>query len=76
MSEVPSDLSYVRIVAALERDGWMVLRRKASHIHLRKWADGHWARIMIPAHKPVKRTTLKKQLNKAGISLERFLELL
>lgn len=76
MSEVPSDLSYVKIIAALKRDGWTVVRRKGSHIHLRKRIDGREARAMIPAHRPVKRTTLKKALNQAGISLDRFLELL
>lgn len=35
MSKVPS-LSYQKIIAALERDGWIVVRQRGSHIRLEK----------------------------------------
>jgi predicted RNA binding protein YcfA (HicA-like mRNA interferase family) len=33
--KVPS-LSYERIISALRRDGWVVIRQKGSHIRLQK----------------------------------------
>jgi predicted RNA binding protein YcfA (HicA-like mRNA interferase family) len=35
MSKVPS-LSYTQIIAALKRDGWIVVRQRGSHIRLEK----------------------------------------
>lgn len=35
MSKVPS-LSYDRIVRALQRDGWVLVRQKGSHLRLQK----------------------------------------
>lgn len=35
MSKVPS-LSYTEIITALERDGWIVVRQRGSHIRLEK----------------------------------------
>ncbi|MHB9031246.1 MAG: type II toxin-antitoxin system HicA family toxin [Candidatus Latescibacterota bacterium] len=35
MTEIPS-LSYTRIVRAFQRDGWIVVRRKGSHLRLQK----------------------------------------
>ena len=43
MSKVPS-LSYRKIIAALERDGWIVVRQRGSHIRLeKKLAKVGWA---------------------------------
>ncbi|MEH2382343.1 MAG: type II toxin-antitoxin system HicA family toxin [Nostoc sp.] len=35
MSKVPN-LPYTQIIAALERDGWIVVRQRGSHIRLEK----------------------------------------
>jgi len=35
MIKVPS-LSYKKVIAALERDGWIVVRQRGSHIRLEK----------------------------------------
>jgi len=35
MSKVPS-LSYKKILAALERDDWIIVRQRGSHIRLEK----------------------------------------
>ena len=35
MSKVPS-LSYKKIIAALSKDGWIVIRQRGSHIRLEK----------------------------------------
>lgn len=75
MSKVPS-LSYHKIIAALERDGWIVVRQRGSHIRLEKKLSDETLKITVPAHRPVKRSTLAKILKQAKIDLDRFLELL
>ena len=74
MSKVPS-LSYVEIVRALQRDGWTVVRQRGSHIRLHKRIGEELLKITVPAHKPVKRSTLSHILKQAHIELERFLAL-
>ncbi|MBD2516948.1 type II toxin-antitoxin system HicA family toxin [Nostoc sp. FACHB-973] len=75
MTRVPS-LSYVEIITALERDGWTVIRQRGSHIRLQKQMPDEVLKLTVPAHRPVKRTTLAKILKQARINLEKFLDLL
>ena len=72
--KVPS-LSYARIVRALQRDGWAVVRQRGSHLRLQKRAGDEVLKVTVPAHNPVKRTTLARILKDGRIQLERFLEL-
>jgi predicted RNA binding protein YcfA (HicA-like mRNA interferase family) len=75
VTKVPS-LSYVDIIAALERDGWIFVRQRGSHIRLQKQMPDEVLKLTVPAHRPVKRTTLAKILKQAQIDIDRFLELL
>ena len=75
MSKVPS-LSYKKILAALERDGWIVVRQLGSHIRLEKKLPDETLKITVPAHRPVKRSTLAKILKQTRIDLDDFLKLL
>ena len=75
MSKVPS-LPYTQIVRALQRDGWAVVRQKGSHIRLQKHIREELLKITVPAHRPVKRSTLAHILKQARLDVERFLELL
>lgn len=76
MSKVPS-LPYTKIIAALERDGWVRVRQKGSHIRLEKKVSAEKTlKITVPAHRPVKRSTLACILKQAEMNLEYFLELL
>ncbi|GAA6624108.1 type II toxin-antitoxin system HicA family toxin [Scytonema sp. NUACC26] len=75
MSKVPS-LPYTEIIAALQRDGWLVVRQRGSHIRLEKPLSEETLNLTVPAHRPVKRTTLAKILKQARISLDDFLYLL
>ncbi len=56
MSKVPS-LSYDRIIRALQRDGWVVVRQKGSHIRLQKHTPSETLKLTIPVHRPVKQST-------------------
>ncbi len=75
MSKVPS-LPYLEIVRALQRDGWTVVRQRGSHIRMQKRMGEELLKITIPAHKPVKRSTLSHILKQARLDLDKFLELL
>jgi predicted RNA binding protein YcfA (HicA-like mRNA interferase family) len=75
MSKVPS-LSYTEIVKALQRGGWKVVRQKGSHIRLEKQLEDEVLRVTVPAHRPVKRSTLSHILKQCGLNLDEFLELL
>lgn len=75
MTRVPS-LSHRQIVHALQRDGWVVIRQRGSHIRLRKHVGERVLKLIVPAHTPVKRSTLSHILKQAELTLDRFLELL
>lgn len=75
MSKVPS-LSYTEIIKALQRDGWVIVRQRGSHIRLQKRLDSEVLKITVPAHRPVKRSTLAHILKQARIDLDVFLGLL
>jgi predicted RNA binding protein YcfA (HicA-like mRNA interferase family) len=74
MTKVPS-LSYTQIIKALQRDGWTVVRQRGSHIRLQKRIGDELLKIIIPAHRPVKRSTLAHILKQSRIELETFLNL-
>jgi len=75
VSKVPS-LSYIEIIRALQRDGWTVVRQRGSHIRLQKRAGDDLLKLTVPAHKPVKRSTLSHILKQARLDVDEFLELL
>ncbi len=75
MTKVPS-LSYIQIVKALQRDGWIVVRQRGSHIRLQKHLGYEVLKITVPAHRPVKSSTLYHILKQARMDVDQFLELL
>ena len=72
MSKVPS-LPYDRIIRALQRDGWVVVRQKGRHIRLQKHTPSETLKLTVPAHRPIKRSTLAHILKQARISVDDFL---
>lgn len=72
MTKVPS-LDYHRVVAALERSGWKVIRQRGSHIRMECVAPGETLRITVPAHRPIKRSTLAHLLKQAKLTVDEFL---
>ena len=75
MSKVPS-LSYKQVIRALQRKGWVVVRQRGSHIRLQKHTENEVLKIIVPAHKPIKRSTLSHILKQAHLSLDEFRRLL
>jgi predicted RNA binding protein YcfA (HicA-like mRNA interferase family) len=73
--KVPS-LPYHQIIRALQRDGWTVVRQRGSHIRLQKRVEDELLKVTVPAHRPVKRSTLSHVLKQARLDVDEFLELL
>jgi predicted RNA binding protein YcfA (HicA-like mRNA interferase family) len=74
MTKVPS-LGYEKVIKALKRDGWVVVRQKGSHIRLQKHMQDEVLKLTIPAHRPIKKSTLSHILKQARLSVDKFLEL-
>lgn len=75
MSKVPN-LPYTQIIAALQRDGWVFVRQRGSHIRLQKAMPDEVLKLTVPAHRSVKRSTLAQILKQARIDIDKFLDLL
>ena len=75
MSKVPS-LGYDEVLRALRRDGWVVVRQKGSHIRLHKHLPNETLKLTVPAHRPIKRSTLSHILKQAHLAVDEFNELL
>ncbi|MBM3161734.1 MAG: type II toxin-antitoxin system HicA family toxin [Chlorobi bacterium] len=75
MTKVPSE-NYDKVIQALRRDGWVVVRQRGSHIRLQKHTEEETLKLTIPAHRPIKRSTLSHILKQARIDIDRFIDLL
>lgn len=75
MTKVPS-LNYDQVVRALRRDGWIAVRQRGSHIRLHKRTSDDTLKVTVPAHRPIKRSTLAHILKQARLSVDEFAELL
>ncbi|WP_038055400.1 type II toxin-antitoxin system HicA family toxin [Thermus amyloliquefaciens] len=73
--KVPS-LSYKRVVKALEKAGFQVVRQRGSHIRMEKEVGEKRIIVIVPAHIPIKRSTLAHILKDAQLPLEEFLDLI
>jgi predicted RNA binding protein YcfA (HicA-like mRNA interferase family) len=71
MNKVPS-LPYPQVVKALQKDGWVVVRQKSSHIRLHKHLPTETLKLTVPAHIPIKRSTLSHILKQARLTVEDF----
>ncbi|MBK1693690.1 hypothetical protein CKO09_02890 [Chromatium weissei] len=75
MSIIPS-LPYDRLIRALQRDGWVTVRQKGSHIRLQKHTATETLKLTVPAHRPIKRSTLSHILKQAQLTTEELERLL
>ncbi len=74
MTKLPRGLSGRRVRRALERAGFHLKRQKGSHMVLRR--DDPFAQVVVPAHARIDTGTLASILEAAGLTAERFRELL
>ena len=65
-----------RLIRALQRAGFVVLRQKGSHVSLEKRSStGYW-RTIVPLHREVRPTTLSDILNQSGLTKDELAALL
>ena len=62
------------VVKAFENLGWEIARQKGSHIIMTR--EGHLATLSIPKHPEIARGTLRSLINRAGLSVEEFIDVL
>ena len=65
----------IQIVRALERGGWHMVSQKGHHVRLQKSTDAETFKLTVPAHHPVKRSTLAHILKQARLSVDDFIRL-
>lgn len=75
MTKVPS-LNYDEVIRALKRGGWVVVRQRGGHIRLQRQSEGKTYTLVVPAHRPIKRSTLSHILKQAGLGVGEFMDLL
>lgn len=73
MTQRVPDLSHQRIVHALERAGFVVIRQGK---HISMYSETRRVMAVILHHNPVKRTTLAQILKEIDMILEEFLGLI
>jgi predicted RNA binding protein YcfA (HicA-like mRNA interferase family) len=75
VTAIPS-LSYHKVINVLQRAGFVVIRQRGSHMRLQKRTRERIIKSTVPAHVPIKKTTLARIIKAANLSLEEFKELL
>jgi predicted RNA binding protein YcfA (HicA-like mRNA interferase family) len=75
MTRVPS-LSFDQVIRGLQKDGWVVVRQKGSHIRLHKHTAVETLKLTVPAHRPIKKSTLSHILKQARLTVDEFDRLL
>jgi predicted RNA binding protein YcfA (HicA-like mRNA interferase family) len=68
-------VSGMEAIRALQRLGFIVVRQKGSHLRLQKHTPAETLKLTIPAHRPVKRSTLSHILKQARLAVDDFLKL-
>ena len=72
--KLPRGVNGKKVVRALTRAGFYVRRRKSSHVIMRR--DKPFAQVVVPMHKSIDTGTLDAIIDGAGLTVERFTELL
>lgn len=62
----------LEIVKRLDKNGFIIIRQKESHVFLKHKNDGRTTVVPIHKGKDVDRSLLKKILNDTELSLEEF----
>jgi predicted RNA binding protein YcfA (HicA-like mRNA interferase family) len=63
-----------RLIKALRKDGWEVVRQRGSHVRLKKAGRRH--ALVVPLHREIRRGTLRGILRDADLSADDLRRLL
>ena len=75
MTRLPS-VSGERLVRALKRAGFAVLRQKGSHVSLEKRVGEKVLRTVVPQHSTLAKGTLSDILKQTELTVDQLLDLL
>jgi len=73
MAKFPVDAPKTKVIRALERLGFRIIREREHISMLRANADGSETPLTMPNHRTVKGSTLRVICTQAGIQREDFL---
>lgn len=69
-------LSGTRLIKALQRAGFVVLRQRGSHVSLERRVGGDCWRTVVPLHREIRPGTLSDILRQSGLTKDDLAELL
>ena len=73
MSKLPR-ISGTNCIKALLKAGFITKRQEGSHIVLRR--ENPFTQLVVPNHKELDRGTLRAIIRQAGLTVEKFIDLL
>jgi len=68
-------ISGIELIKRLKKAGFIAARQKGSHVRLEKFDGEKTIKLTVPLHAEIKKGTLNRILNDAGLSLDEFLNL-
>ncbi len=74
MPRFPTDAPKNRVIRALERLGYRIIRERNHICMARENPDGNRSVLVLPNHRRIKGSTLRRICTQAGISRDAFLE--
>jgi predicted RNA binding protein YcfA (HicA-like mRNA interferase family) len=63
-------------VKALYKAGFRVVRQRGSHVRLEKMKEDRMIKLTVPLHKSLKKGTLRRIIEDAGLTVQEFNKLL
>ncbi len=73
MTKLPRGLSGRKVIRALQKAGFYIRRQKSSHVIMRR--DKPFAQVVVPMHRSIDTGTLDAIIEGAGLTVEKFIEL-
>lgn len=74
MPRFPTDAPKNRVIRALERLGYRIIRERNHICMARENPDGSRSVLVLPNHRRIKGSTLRRICTQAGIPRDAFLE--
>ena len=62
------------VIKMLEKEGFLVVRQRGSHVSLHKKTDNKTVLVVVPIKEEVKKGTLLSIIKQAGMAREEFIK--